>query len=105
MFNESDIGNKIRLVFSSYSLINNGNGFPDWYSDCRNTTQNCSNSVPYVKAYSPLSKRYDTGDSSNWVEENYTRIHQIIEIINAMRQWMDLSTLTEEQLYAQEIKK
>ena len=105
MFNERDIGNKIRIVFSSYSLINNANGFPDGYSDCNNTTLSCSNSVPYVKAYAPLSKGYDTGDSSSWVPGNYTRIHRNIDIVNAMRNWLGLSQLSEQELYGPEIRK
>ena len=106
MFNDNDIGNKIRIVFSSYSLINNANGFPDGYSDCNNATVTCSNSVPYVKAYSPLSKGYDTGnDSLSWVPGNYTRIHRNIDIVNAMRNWLGLSTLNEEDLYGPERRK
>ena len=105
MLNERDIGNKIRLIFSSYSLINGANGFPDGYSDCRNSTVSCSKSVPYVKAYAPLSKGYDTGDSDNWIEGNYTRIHRDIDIVNAVRSWLNLAQITEDDLYRNEIRK
>ena len=88
---------KIRIVFSSYSLINYGTGFPDGYSAI-----NGEKNVPYEKAYRPLSKGYDTGDKDNWIEGNYTRIHRDLEIVNYMRQWMNLEPLTEDELYLEE---
>ena len=85
-------------------MINGAIGFPDGYSDCNNSTKKteCIKSVPYVKAYEPLSKGYD-----NFIEGNYTRIHRNIQIVNAMRSWLNLSprTYTEEQLYGAERKK
>ena len=62
----------------------------------------CSKSVPYQKAYDPNSTGYDSGDSNNWKEGTYTRVHRDQATVNAMRQWMGLSTLTEEELYGAE---
>ena len=85
-------------------MTNGAIGFPDGYSDCNNSTKRseCTKSVPYVKAYEPLSKGYD-----NYIEGNYTRIHRNIQIVNAMRSWLNLNpkTYTEEQLYGKERKK
>ena len=51
---ETEIDYKIKIIFSSYSLINRANGFPDGKSDCSKCkTQDCINycskSVPYQK--------------------------------------------------------
>ena len=108
MFTRTDADWKIKLLLSSYSFMNNGGkGYPDGKSDCSACTgeqckNNCSKSVPYQKAYNPSSTGYDTGDSGNWKEGSYTRVHRDQGIINAMRQWMGLSTLTEEELYGAE---
>ena len=106
MLNERDIENNIRIIFSSYSLINGANGFPDGNSDCTNSSVSCSNSFPYVKAYAPLSRGYDTGDSDdNWIEGNYTRIHRDKDIVDAVRSWLNLAQINEEDLYSNEIRK
>ena len=39
---------------------------------------------------------------SVWKENEYTRTHRDIDVINAMRIWMGLQTLTYDQLYAKE---
>ena len=99
---------KIKLVLSSYSFIGNAYGYPDGKSDCSrcnpNTqcSQNCRRSVPYQKAYNPNSQGYDAGSSGNWKENTYTRTHRDREVVNAMRQWMGLSSLSSDQLYAKE---
>ena len=96
---------------TSYSFMNNGGaGFPDGYSDCRNCTgvqckNFCTKSVPYQKAYDPNSKGYDTGSAGNWKEGSYTRVHRDIDVINAMRGWMGLNHLTEDELFRDERKK
>ena len=115
---ESDIQNKIRKVFSSYSLgpdpdVNDkyirGNGFPDGKSDCTNMGScieqgvslgecKCKKNVPYVKAFVQFSDGYDTGDRDHWIYGNYTRIHRKKEIVNAMRKWMSLSPLSTNEL-------
>ena len=108
MFTRTDADWKIKLLLSSYSFMNNGGaGFPDGKSDCSACTgeqckNNCSKSVPYQKAYNPSSTGYDTGDSGNWKEGTYTRVHRDQATINAMRRWMGLGELSEEQLYGAE---
>ena len=104
----SERGWKIKLLLSSYSFMNNGaRGYPDGKSDCSACTgkqckEECSKSVPYQKAYDPNSTGYDSGDSGNWKEGTYTRVHRDQEIINAMRQWMGLGKLTSDQLFSKE---
>ena len=108
MFTRTDANWKIKLLLSSYSFMNNGGrGYPDGKSDCSACTgeqckNNCSKSVPYQKAYNPSSTGYDSGDSNNWKEGTYTRVHRDQATVNAMRRWMGLSTLSEEQLYGAE---
>ena len=77
---------RIRIVFSSYIMKNDANGFPDGYSDCSKAKiSGCTKSIPYVKAYEPLAKGYD-----EWIPGNYTRIHRNLDIINTMRAWLNL---------------
>jgi len=108
MFTRTDADWKIKLLLSSYSFMNNGaGGFPDGKSDCSACTgeqckNNCNKSVPYQKAYNPSSTGYDSGDSGNWKEGTYTRVHRDQAIVNAMRQWMGLGNLSNEQLYSTE---
>ena len=107
---ETEIDYKIKIIFSSYSLINRANGFPDGKSDCSKCkTQDCINyctkSVPYQKAYEPLSTGYDTGNSYNWIEGGYTRVHRDLDIVNAMRDWMGMDALSKKNLYENERKK
>ena len=96
------------MVFSSYSLMDNGGkGFPDGKSDCKKCkTEKCRNecikSVPFQKAYNPLSVGYDSGDEIDWKEGTYTRVHRNIDIVNAMREWMGFENLTENELYEKE---
>ena len=99
---------KVKTILSSYSYMNNGaNGIPDGKSDCSKCSTdtcktNCIKSVPYQKAYNINSKGYDTGDSSNWKEGSYTRVHRDIKIVNEMRTFMGLSDLNETELYETE---
>jgi len=108
MFTRTEADWKMKLLLSSYSFMENGGaGFPDGKSECSACTgeqckKNCQKSVPYQKAYNPNSIGYDTGDKSNWKEGSYTRVHRDQAIINAMRNWMGLEELNEEQLYGAE---
>ena len=108
MFTRTEAEWKMKLLLSSYSFMENGGaGFPDGKSECSACTgeqckKNCKKSVPYQKAYDPNSTGYDTGDKSNWKEGSYTRVHRDKDIINAMRSWMGLEELDEEQLYGAE---
>ena len=110
MIKRDDIQWKIKIVFSSYSLFNESNGFPDGKSDCskcisENCKKYCIKSVPYEKAYNPLSTGYDAGNSENWKEGKYTRIHRDKFIINAVREWMNLDNLNDDEIYEDEINK
>ena len=107
MFNNDEYDFKIRNVFSMFSLYNNSNGYPDGKSDCSLCKTDyckkfCTKSFPYRKAYNPLSTGYDTGNESNWVEGEYTRIHRDKDIINSMRKWMGFEAMTESELYDKE---
>ena len=111
MFTRTDANWKIKLVLSSYSFMNNGGrGYPDGKSDCSRCTGEqcrnyCTKSVPYQKAYNPTSRGYDSGNSWDWKEGTYTRVHRDISIVNAMRQWMGLNSLSEQELYGRELEK
>ena len=96
---------KIKSIFSSYSTINNANGFPDGKSDCsKYKIKECTKSVPYQEAYSRFSTGYDTGSLLNWKEGEYTRVHRDLQIINSMREWMGLNILAKDNLYKNERK-
>jgi len=104
MFNIDENNFKIRNVFSMFSLYNNSNGYPDGKSDCclcqTDVCRNgCTKTFPYRKAYNPLSTGYDTGNESNWVEGEYTRVHRDKDIINTMRKWMGFEPMNESELY------
>ena len=111
MFTRNDANWKIKLVLSSYSFMNNGGrGYPDGKSDCSRCTGEqcrnyCTKSVPYQKAYNPTSRGYDSGNYWDWKEGTYTRVHRDISIVNAMRQWMGLNSLSEQELYGRELEK
>ena len=47
--------------------------------------------MEFTKAHDAASCGYDTGDSGNWKEGKYTRVHRDQAIINSMRKWMGLS--------------
>ena len=107
MFRNTFQNIKIKSVFSMFSLINDSKGFPDGKSDCKKCQTEvcrtyCTKSFPYKKAYDPLSIGYDTGNSEEWKEGEYTRVHRDLEIINSMREWLNLESMTEEELYAGE---
>lgn len=97
---------KIRLILSSYTFKGSAFGFPDGYSDCAKCTtdtckENCHHSMPYSKAYDPSSTGYDC-DKGGWKEGVYTRVHRDQQIIDAMRRWLGLKTLSFDELYGAE---
>ena len=96
MYENTNIYSRIKIVFSSYTLINRGTGFPDGYSDC-SSIGGCEKSVPYLKAYDPLSIGYDSG-----IEGNYSRIHRDLIIVNSMRKSINLTELSEDELFFEE---
>ena len=104
MFSNTENNWKIKSVFSMFSVINGSTGIPDGNSDCRKCPSEicklyCRKSVPYQKAYDPKSVGYDTGNSENWKEGTYTRVHRDLGIVNSMRKWLGLTTMTEDELY------
>ena len=104
MFSNKENNWKIKSVFSMFSVINGSTGFPDGNSDCSKCHSDmcnlyCKKSVPYKKAYNPKSVGYDTGNSETWKEGEYTRVHRDLRIVNSMREWLGLHTMTEEELF------
>ena len=109
MIEYNEIKSKIKIIFSSYSLINEAIGFPDGKSHCSKCISlvckiYCKKSVPYQKAYNPFSRGYDAGNNESWIEGVYTRIHRDKDIINSMRKWMNLEFKTEDELYEKEFE-
>jgi hypothetical protein len=104
------IKSKIKLIYSAYSIMKNGgSSYPDGKSDCKKCIteqckKECTKSVPYQKAYKPLSTGYDSGNNStNWKEGTYTRVHRNIDIVNAMREFMGLNIFeNEDELFKYE---
>jgi alpha-amylase len=81
LFERTDGNWQIKALLSSYSFMNNGaQGIPDGKSDCANCVgdqcKSCSRSMAYQKAFDPNSCGYDSGDSGNWKEGVYTRVHR-----------------------------
>ena len=74
-------------------------GYPDGKSDCALYTktpyaqphERCL-TVPYAKAHDSGACGYTVyaGDTKEWAEGQYTRVHRDREIILAMRKWMGL---------------
>ena len=105
--NQFNINWEIIFLFSTFSLYQESNGIPDGKSECsfcetENCKSSCTKNCPYRKAYNPISTGYDTGNAENWVQGEYTRIHRDKLIINAMRQWLHKTEMTEEELYSEE---
>lgn len=79
----------IRFILSSYYFTHGANGIPDGKSTCALCTvtcESCREDVPYLPAHVPGECAYaGTG---------YTRVHRDIKIINAMRSWMKLGSIS-----------
>jgi alpha-amylase len=77
----------IRMVLSSFYWQNNSFGVPDGLSDCSKCTSQCSSchSTVYWPAYNADSCGYDS---------TYTRPHRDINIVNSMRKWMHLPSIS-----------
>lgn len=80
----------IRLILSSYYWEDNSIGVPDGLSDCSKCTTTCDSckSVQYKPAYVATSCGYDSGSGV------YTRVHRDMSIVNAMRKWMNLPSIS-----------
>ncbi|CAM9122953.1 unnamed protein product, partial [Ectocarpus fasciculatus] len=88
--NENDF--PIRMVLSSYYWQGDSSGVPDGLSDCDTCTINCDSgcdSTTKWAAYNATSCGYDS---------TYTRPHRDLDIVNAMRGWMHLDSLTANDL-------
>eukprot|EP00004_Rigifila_ramosa_P004542 TRINITY_DN15041_c0_g1_i1.p1 TRINITY_DN15041_c0_g1~~TRINITY_DN15041_c0_g1_i1.p1 ORF type:complete len:639 (-),score=137.14 TRINITY_DN15041_c0_g1_i1:39-1736(-) len=85
----------IRFVLSSHYFAANGaSAIPDGLSDCKLCVgQYCGScqTVEYSPAYSESSQGYDF--------PTYTRVHRDIQIVNAMRSWVQLPPLSAEELF------
>ncbi|KAG5640103.1 hypothetical protein DXG03_001210 [Asterophora parasitica] len=99
LFTQTGFAANIRNILSSYSFRSNGAaGFPDGYSDCaRFKGAGTCLSMPKATAYDANSCGYSVMQNGAWTEGVYTRVHRDLSIVNAMRSWMGLSTLTAAQ--------
>lgn len=81
----------IRMVLSSYYWGEGTvKGVPDGLSDCSHCELSCETcrGIPYQKAHDPSSTGYDGGFGK------YTRVHRDLAIVNAMRAWMSLDSIS-----------
>ena len=79
----------IRFILSSYYHTYGALGIPDGLSDCslcKVTCNSCKESIPYIKAAVPGQCAYKGN--------GYTKTHRDIAVINAMRRWMGLGTIS-----------
>lgn len=101
LFSRTDAEWKIKVVLSGYTYFANGAaGFPDGLLDCSkgfdpSGGHTCSLSVPYEKAFRAGSCGYTV---ENFVGGKYTRVHRDLEIMNAMRAWLGLGSVTAAQV-------
>lgn len=93
----------IRMVLSSFWLPENANdyGIPDAKSNCDVCLVTCAScdaaqSLNYTAAYRQGSGSY----TGNMVGGHYTRPHRYVGTINAMRGWMNLPNMSEEEYRA-----
>lgn len=81
----------IRLILSSYYWQGDSAGVPDGYSDCAKCVSQCESckNMTAAAAYKADSCGYDS---------DYTRTHRNLDIVNSMREWMGLSSITAKDL-------
>ncbi|RLN65656.1 hypothetical protein BBJ28_00001830 [Nothophytophthora sp. Chile5] len=97
LFSRTDADWQIKVVLSSYTFFSNGAaGFPDGYSDCSSgfdssQGQSCTISMPYEKAFVAGSCGYTV---ESFAGGKYTRVHRDLSIVNAMRSWVGLSSVS-----------
>jgi alpha-amylase len=84
---DNDNNYPIRLVLSSYYWQNGSYGVPDSLSECSKCVSQCSSchSTSPWSAYDGKSCGYD---------ETYTRPHRDLSVVNAMRSWMKLPSVS-----------
>ncbi|KAJ3209829.1 hypothetical protein HDU67_005871 [Dinochytrium kinnereticum] len=90
----------IRTILSSYSWKQTptglANGFPDGQSDCsgyKGTQSGCA-SMPFRPAFVANACGYSNAVNGGWIEGEYTRVHRDISIVNAMRSWMGMGSVS-----------
>ena len=93
---DNDNDYPIRMVLSSYWLPEDANdyGIPDGNSNCDVCTVDCSTCDPqqsmnFTSAYKEGAIPYSTTG-------RFTRVHRDVGIINAMRSWLHLGNMSEE---------
>ncbi|TMW64883.1 hypothetical protein Poli38472_009050 [Pythium oligandrum] len=102
LFTRREADWKIKVVLSSFTIFpdNTPAGFPDGWSDCSgfdtSAGQTCSRSVPYEKAFRAGSCGYTVENFAS--VGKYTRVHRDLQIVNAMRSWVGMSTVTASQV-------
>jgi alpha-amylase len=91
-----DAGPLVRNVLSSYSFMDNGAaGFPDGLSDCAGYTGTASCiSMAKAPAFDANACGYSVVVNGAWTQGAYTRVHRDLSIVNAMRGWMGLPSVT-----------
>ncbi|KAF7362568.1 Alpha-amylase [Mycena venus] len=91
-----DAGPLVRNVLSSYSFMDNGAaGFPDGLSDCSGYTGTASCiSMAKAPAFDANACGYSVVVNGAWTQGVYTRVHRDLSIVNAMRGWMGLPSIT-----------
>ncbi|TYZ65335.1 hypothetical protein PybrP1_012659 [[Pythium] brassicae (nom. inval.)] len=101
LFTRTDADWKIKVVLSSYTWFTNGAaGFPDGLSDCvkgfdSSSGQVCDKSVPFEKAFRAGSCGYTV---EGFAGGKYTRVHRDLAIVNAMRGWVGLGSVSASQV-------
>lgn len=90
----------IRMVLSSFWLPENANdyGIPDGKSNCDVCTVTCSTcdaaqSLNFTAGYQQGASGY----TGNMVGGQYTRVHRDLGVINAMRGWMNLPNMSDDE--------
>lgn len=53
--------------------------------------------MPFSAAYDANACGYSVAPGGSWTEGVYTRVHRDLSIINAMRSWMGLGSITATQ--------
>ncbi|RLN61624.1 hypothetical protein BBJ28_00013938 [Nothophytophthora sp. Chile5] len=96
LFNRTDADWQIKVVLSSYTLFADGAaGFPDGYSACADFDtslgQTCTLDMPLETAFVSGSCGYTVEDFAGG---KYTRVHRDLSIVNAMRSWIGLSSVS-----------
>jgi len=94
---DNDNDYPIRLVLSSYWLPQNPNGYgmPDGNSMCSGCRVNCDSCDPARSMN--FTAGYQQGAVAYSTSGRYTRTHRYIGTINAMRAWMHLQPMSEQE--------